>query len=31
MGNNPRVGTCASRSVKSDRFIVLLVLVGLII
>lgn len=29
MESNPGVGTCASRTVKSDGFVVLLVLVGL--
>lgn len=28
---NPRVGTCASRGVNSDGFVVLLVLPGLIV
>lgn len=28
-GSNPGVGTCASRTVKSDGLVVLLVLVGL--
>lgn len=29
MGSNPGVGTCASRTVKSDGLVVLVVLVGL--